>query len=288
MGCFDIFCFICGNPYWAGILKDIKSSKKYNIISSWMNKCTILTTYNKIVHGCEETTCNGSFVDKYKNGYDTHYFEDKYDYLNEFEKSIYLHTDCWKFIKQQYGIELQFKDVPFKFFNFKNRKNIDKPILIDYGKIESYWGQDMNFKQMIEDGNDYQIYSPLVNNSKNINRIKKICSQMKFKIGRAGPSVSATFYDNKSIKYGNNNKFWIKTKGKWQQLDIDVHEVCASIKRNDTTMINKINKIPCIGEWNTSSLFIKQYGIKGKTLNITLIGSQDNIKKILNNAHIYS
>lgn len=105
MGCWDIFCFLCGNTCHSvsnnikkKFLEDVKyyESKnkkgkwfksyfkqiyeKYNTEpklfinelnnikknTKWLNKCTFLTANNKIVHGCSEVDCNIFFQDKKK------------------------------------------------------------------------------------------------------------------------------------------------------------------------------------------------------------------------------
>ena len=89
MGCWDIFCFICGNPSHSMIYdleyfkEEIsKSYSKYpndqikilhenkNILTDlkklsrnikWLNKCSILLENNKVIHGVKEVDCNITF-----------------------------------------------------------------------------------------------------------------------------------------------------------------------------------------------------------------------------------
>ena len=99
MGCYDIFCLLCGNPCHSMFKESIEffldgietwknhKVKKYQVYKSWydayendpdiisrikkliketkwMNNCTILTATNKIIHGCKEVDCNIHFKDK--------------------------------------------------------------------------------------------------------------------------------------------------------------------------------------------------------------------------------
>ena len=92
---------------------------------------------------------------------------------------------------------------------------------IDYKPIDKYWDQDFNFFLILLDSNEYMCESPFTNN-KNALRIKKILSQMKINtdLNRKGPSVSATFYPDKTIKYGLDNKLWIKSN-----VNVEIKEI---------------------------------------------------------------
>ena len=69
MGCWDIFCPICGLPLGYNILDSIKQngydsyikSIKYN---TWSNQCTILLLNETAKHGFIEIDCNITFSNK--------------------------------------------------------------------------------------------------------------------------------------------------------------------------------------------------------------------------------
>ena len=109
--------------------------------------------------------------------------------------------------------------------------------------------------------------------NENITRIKKIVSQLKLKKeARKGPSISATFYPNKTVKLGNNNLLWEKKNGKWVELlDKPIIKLFEfiTIPKN----IKKINLIPQIGQHNTIPLFVNDYYIKNNKYYIEFIGS---------------
>ena len=247
MGCWDIYCFICGNTCHSSDHDDYPNLNKKEIILlnkelKWLNKCTMLLANNKIIHGCKEVSCNNQF---YKNG-----------------------------IKLNYGIELKFGDICVKIY-----KKFD-PLNIDYGIIKKYWNQFISYDDIYNDNNMYIIKDPLLNDNKNTIRIKKIFTQLKLKkIIRPGPSVSATFYKNNDIKIGNNNKFWIISGNKWIQLKDNVikkkYNINNNLKKN-----KKINTIPQIGEYNTVPLFVNSFEFKNKMSIIEYIGTVETINYI--------
>ena len=105
---------------------------------------------------------------------------------------------------------------------------------------------------MIEDGNFWMGESPL-KNAKNAKRIVKIIKQLKIKPGRSGPTISASFFANGTIKIGNDGYFWIIKNKKWTKLP--EKPVIEKIKNT----INIMKKIPKIGFTNTKPIFIKDY-----------------------------
>lgn len=281
MGCWDIFCILCGNPCHSAV-DDIKARflesieyyesnkpkrklfkisfkpiyEKYNQNpnlflgelnnlknnTKWLNKCTFLTANNNIVHNCKEVSCNINFQDKNNNLYEhgNTYQGDDQMY------GIFVHTDCWKFVKKEYNIKLSYGHLPilktnktsYKIFNF-----------IDYGIIEKYWEQNFNFINLIVDSNNFLCDSPLKSNlvSKNI---KKIISQLKIRLDpkRKGPSVSATFYENNLYKVGLNGNIWFTKSNKWIEIKetikykIIINNKYSIIK--NFVYISDINTIP--------------------------------------------
>ena len=304
MGCFDIYCFICGNSYksydWIDLIdeqKDKPSEQLYNNIQKkllWLNKCTILLANNKVVHSCESYDCGNSFISKNtKNGkseiYSVNLFANNFYgniyFNNKIQQSlnnigIFLHTDCWMFIKMKYGIELKFKDLPIDRTNkLPSQIPINK---MNYGIISTYWNDNMRFDEMYLDKNIWMAYSPLQDTHEIVKikaRILRIISQLKLKKDkRSGPSVSATFYKNKDIKYGNNNKFWIKKIDKWTQMtdEIITFKYIINNKENDT-LKRYIKTIPQIGEYINKPLYIESFDCNK---SITFIGTDITIKEL--------
>jgi len=178
MGCWDIFCILCGNPCH-GVINDIKEQflesieyykstkpkskwfKTYfkNIYeiynqnpklfleeinnlkknTKWLNKCTFLTANNKIIHNCYEVSCTTYQVDEQMYG-------------------IFVHTDCWKFVKREYNLNLNYSYLPILKTNQTSYKIFNN---INYGIIEKYWGQNFDFISLITDSNSYLCNTPL-------------------------------------------------------------------------------------------------------------------------------
>ena len=130
MGCWDVFCFICGNPCHSllnGYLDDIeevlngeikssftpslkniykKIKARPNIVNEltelnknaqWMNKCSMLLPNDEVVYDVQEASCNVTFVNKdisvdhiYKTG----------NNLFNYPYGIFIHTDCLNYIKK--------------------------------------------------------------------------------------------------------------------------------------------------------------------------------------------
>jgi hypothetical protein len=292
---YDRFCPICGNTNvynkfdkytdenmndffdrFQNLIKDEKHKK--NIISElksytkdfkWLNQVTVLTPWNT----------NKKFIDYNDPDY-TASMENNYNLesLTNFDYGLWVHTDCVNFIKKIYKIDLKFSDLPFilssKGYNINTIENID------YGPMLKYNWQYIDYAQMYFDKNIFISFSPL-KNSKNALRIKKICNQIKFKKNRAGPSVSATFYKNNDIKFGNNNKFWIKKNNKWVQLNDEVEKKTLIYNnKNVENYYDKLIKIPFIGYFNTIPLFINNYKQDKKNHIFEIYGTSNTINNI--------
>ena len=291
MGCADIWCFICGNNCSGSygdefaeyddkkksILEDKLSPKnlklnieyveemdkliKYNpnirndLIemyknTRWMNNCTMLLNDDLVFHGFQETSCYATFtkdnmiIININDGYD----EDTYP------TGLFIHTDCWNYIKDNYQIELKFSNLP-PIGYFGKEKRFD----INYGDIEEYWGQQFNFMNVVIDKKKYLCSSPL-KNDKNISQIKKIINALKLKNdpNRKGPAVSATFYKNGDIKIGKNNNFWIIKGNKWVEIKEKTIEFESDINLSNLKkkQYKFIKSIPYIGEHNINPIFI--------------------------------
>ena len=118
MGCYNIFCIICGNTCYK-LLKDellemfinveISKNDINKIVKNtkWLTNCTLLLKNNKIIHNCKEISCNNGFYSTKTNKYyetlnifDNNYINleqynlnyKKYNYIENI--GIFIHTDC--------------------------------------------------------------------------------------------------------------------------------------------------------------------------------------------------
>lgn len=265
MGCWDVFCFICGNPCHEILDGDYTENiniGKYKKITDWMNYCTILTASNEVIHDTQEESCNVDFI-KGNNLYVvTPYNVDK-KYLR---RCIFLHDDCYEYIRKTFNIKLNYSMIKPKNIEELHKYDFCKletkykgaPIMIDYGMITKYWGQDFDINQVIKDKKGYILYSPLKSEPKNLSRINKIFRQLKIKEDRKGPSISATFELNGTIRIGNDNNFWIKKQNKWVKLDIKPIIKTVKYGINDIPFIMSVPQICESNKTNLGSLAIRK------------------------------
>ena len=278
MGCWDVFCFICGNTCHSMIYdleyfkEEIsKSYSKYpndqikilhenkNILTNlkklsnnikWLKKCSMLLEDNRVIHGVKEINCNVTFC---KNNICYGHIS---LYTGNYTKEligIFIHTDCWKYIKNTYNINLNFSNLP------PHIQSYTKVFNIDYGDIEKYWGQDFNFLKIVNDKKEYLCSSPL-KEDKNISQIKKNISKLNLKNEpeRKGPMVSATFYKEGDIKIGNNNNFWIIKGNKWVEINQKPIKIKIKIDfgKLDKKQRKFLDSVPYIGHYNKNPIFI--------------------------------
>lgn len=285
MGCWDVFCFLCGNTYHGANIHELllenidiyennnentkgikyfktnfkpiydaykkdqklfeKKIKSLEKNTRWLYKCTFLCADNKIVHGCEEVECNGTFEDKNGNAYTNSTI---YGIFDDNMYGIFVHTDCWKFIKNEYGLNLNYSHLPINIHDITNRKIFD---FINYGQIEKYWEQDFDFIRMISDDTQELSESPLKNTTAAKN-IKKIFTKLKIRTDakRVGPVVSATFYKPNTYKMGANGNIWEIKANKWME-----HKDTVKIKLSDSNK-KLIKKIIFAGDYNDVPVFI--------------------------------
>jgi len=287
MGVWDIFCFICGNTchtMFSGYEQDFSENivKKLNELNkkiNWFSKCTFLKEDDTIIHNVIYGGTNIGFS-KGNNEYEhISYGFGKYILRsNDISYGYFSHTDCWKYIKKNYNINLKFSNLPPYITN-----KYDKTFDINYGEIENYWGQDFNFPMIINDNKQYLCSSPL-KNDKNIKQIKKNINSLKLKNDpdRKGPSVSATFFSEGDIKLGNNKFFWTIKNGKW--IEIKEKPIKMKIKIN----LNKIDKkekkiidnLPYIGYYNKVPIFLLSMKSDKNNIELNLI-LLDSIKNKL-------
>ena len=201
----------------------------------------MLCANNKVIHGCKEVSCNNNFEDKNKNIY---IHGEGYNYKEPNRMyGVFVHTDCWKFIKNEYQIELNYSMLPIV------DKNILSPKIfgfVNYGAIEKYWEQNFNFISLITDNNDDLCVSPLKSESTK-KQIKKVFLQLKIRndTERKGPLVSATFYKNNLYKVGTNGNIWVSKNNKWLEIKntIKYTKVNNKIIKN-CVEFGDVNKIP--------------------------------------------
>jgi hypothetical protein len=274
----DVFCCICGNGCYNNNFESLKTwfedvvsnivpdTDIKNILkrTKWINKSLTLLWNNKI-----QKNTNKNFN-----------CEDSLPYVDKLDHGIFIHLDCWKFIKINYGIELKYCNLPVNYKNIdKNDLRIPPLMKMKYGEIQKYWRQDFDYLNNYLDKNTYMIDSPLISsNTKNITRIKKIISQLKLKKElRPSPPISATFYKNNDIKIGSNNKFWIIKNNKWIQLNEPIIKKSFTI---DITNWYKPAKIPKIGEYNNKPIFIFKHLYIKKKYYVEFIGFEKTINEL--------
>ena len=294
MGCWDVFCFLCGNPChssssnydeFLGSIKRYENNKgrkffknyfkpiydtytknpklfqkKYKLLvknTKWLDNCTFLSADNKVIHGCKEYACNIEFKDRKGNSYihSTNFRNLHSPGFERYEKyGVFIHTDCWTFIKRTYRLGLTYSHLPInihpghpKIFDFVN-----------YGLIEKYWHQDFDFTQMIIDNNQQLSQSPLKNRlvAKNI---KKIFTKLKIRNlpKRIAPPVSATFYKTNTYKVGANGNIWQTKTRKWFECKDTVKITLSNPHRK------LVKNVIFIGDYNHEPFFI--YDIKRKS-----------------------
>jgi len=236
--------------------------------TKWLNNCTFLCANNKIVHGCRETDCNITFQDKNNNIYKNLTYHD--DIFNE-PYGVFTHTDCWKFIKKEYGINLNYSHLPIDIHDETKSKIFS---FVDYGLIEKYWGQYFNFIQMIVDNNEELSYSPL-KNMLVFKGIKKIFTRLKLRTvsNRISPMVSATFYKPNTFRIGLDGNIWQVKVNKWIKCEDTVKIKFSSPKSNI------FKKIVLIGDYNLEPIFLINFIQNKKIFEYEILISKDYLLK---------
>jgi len=240
MGHWDTVCVICGAP---PSNKRMMQKELYidNKQSTWLNNCTILLPNGNIHNNLIETNYNIIFSkpsNKEKNWYymsRNNYFEEGsiedniikntnyIEYIKSMPKyGIFLHTDCWKYIKKKLNYEITYKNLPSHLIDIAENGFIK----INYHGIEKYWGQifDVN-KEIAKDKKTFFLKSPLLNLN-NRKRVDKVLSQLKLtssdvkkRKSRPSPFLSASLVPENTYAVGNNEKsIWIKKNKKWYSI----------------------------------------------------------------------
>ncbi len=280
MGCWDAPCIICGAPptkrddEW--IYKNEEVPSDFHELTKWLENCTLLLPDGEIVHNYEEVGCNIRFAPKgYGENYDIKAIPNAEDinivsgYLISF--GMWLHDDCWKYIKKYLGTDLSYNNIPEHPWNWQGELEG-----INYGQIEKYQSQDFKFYEIYQNKDQWLITSPLSMSkdaAKNKTRINKILSQLKLtksevkkREKRPSPLISASLVKANAYCIGNDGKVWKKIKGKWiYQKDFTKLEVELDYK--NVTTRNAPNKNIILREqtsYEKNPVFIKKYEISRK------------------------
>jgi hypothetical protein len=290
MGCTDIFCLACGLPCHVdkgSLMQFAEDTNDEHIINemkqlikktNYLTKTTFLTVDGRIVHGCKEIACNITFTNSKKEKFEQiGYMDRNYFGTGRMEKTrffgyqpspiqgTFIHTQCWKLIKELYGINLKYSDLPINISSHSYGKiHIGEPIIgINYGSITKYWWQEFDFMKLIEDKNTYMVD---IKDAKNINRIKKIIMQFKLKFddARIGPSVSATFFGDRSFRIGKNKGLWIKKNDRWQEIKEKMVHKTYIFKEPSKQLKKYINSMSMIAEVSELPVFIVKVEMKQK------------------------
>jgi hypothetical protein len=291
MGCWDVFCCICGNScyqldnYNEDEFLNVMSSKEYKELikkSKWLKNATMLLQNNKVINGCREVGCNIEFEAKDGKMYTA--VEDSINGLGESDNiGIFIHTNCWKYVKIKYKVELKYSDIPLAVINRRYK------VPIKYGDITKYQSQIMDYVKMFQDNNIYMMIDPLKNDKMNNIRLKKIINQLKLKSTlRPSPSMSATFNKTGDIRMGNNGKFWIIKNNKWFEIKDSIVKKTAIMdyRKTKSNIIKEISGIPQIGEKNTKLIFINNFVLKKGMYEIQFIGNEETVNKLINKMKI--
>jgi hypothetical protein len=237
---------------------------------------------NKVINGCREVGCNVEF--KGKDGKLYTAIEVGINALGTSDNiGIFIHTNCWKYVKIKYKVELKYSDIPLADINKMYK------VPINYGKITQYQSQFMDYVKMFQDNNIHMMIDPLKNDKMNNIRLKKIINQLKLKATlRPSPSMSATFNKTNDIRMGNNGKFWIINNNKWVEIKAPIIKKTVNIdyRKAKSSIIKEINGIPQIGEKNTKLIFINNFVFKKGIYEIQFIGNDETVNKLINKIQI--
>lgn len=283
MGCWDIFCVLCGNTchkmFDNDTDDDSREAVEYHEIKkkigsklNWLNHCTVLAMDDSVIHGCIETNCNVTFQKGNKiyealGKHSTGSFNDiiTSGYTNV---GIFVHDDCWKYTKDKIGIELKYSDFPVdrtKIYSYEKLFNVS------YGKIEAYWAQDFIFDMAFKKGHIALCESPLKSSACS-STIKKVMSSLKIKKkdGRVSPSTSATFYKNGTIKVGIDKNFWKVSHGKWAKVMGETILSKVEINMKDKNAIKKLKTLTQIGDICNGTVVVKSFETNHKKHTIKM------------------
>lgn len=277
MGYADTYCYLCGCclhgiwHHWENEFDEPVS--KWINITQWMNDCTILLRTQEVIENVRD---EGSGMTFDKDGKEFFVYPERPAELStDTLGGIVVHTDCLKFIKNKYKIELKYNDLP----DIYKIGTPYCPLKIDYGEVENYQNQDFEWMEIIKNKKmQYILDSPLKNSQKQ-KYIINIINQLKIKMDpkRKSPLCSATLFEPNTIKLGHDNKFWIVNKNKWIYIPVDeifYYQLQKKFNANDTKMkqiIKYLDKLKRLGEScsknhkNNGNLLLVKVEYKNKT-----------------------
>ena len=100
---------------------------------------------------------------------------------------------------------------------------------------------------------------------------------------RTGPSVSATLYPTNTIKFGLNNKIWIKKNGKWMEIKEPIESIEIESNNNQTKLNKFLDVIVYIYEPSIEPIFIQSVKTIGKNkYKVKIVGTESLIEKVKN------
>src|SRR3990167_6599278 len=108
MGCFDVWCALCGIPCWVDRFNDERVAYFGKSIN-WIKDVVVLLADNSVHLHLVEVNCNAGFRDKNGDVYNLHPTRDIY--FSMFI-GIMIHYDCYQFINKKYNHKLRFSDFP--------------------------------------------------------------------------------------------------------------------------------------------------------------------------------
>lgn len=250
MGCFDIFCILCGNPCHSVLDDDHTLHDKIKKITKWMDYCTVLSASGQIFHEVKEIACNNVFLCK---GIEYMCFPG----YTLFNRGVFIHDDCHKYLIKK-NIYLNYANLPVlntaleKSFMINTKPRHFSSININYDN-EKYWQQDFDFFSAFYDDPDTLI-SPLIKPNK---IIRSTIKQLNIKKNRLGPAISATLCSTNEIRLGNDGFFWTKTYNKWIQIQETPEIITIKYKTITFNLEKKLSKYPQIHDGSKIALFIK-------------------------------
>lgn len=266
MGCWDIYCPICGCPPRAsGILnnydemvkrvgKELTKMDCRLLVqrTKWLNKCYFMTVGNKLIKGVQEVGCNVQFGKKGRL-----YTSVPCEFADDAVNGYFIHADCYQFVMKVYGIELRLGDFYVNLRKGCDRTNLNR--MINWKGIKKYQGQYMDMIGMYQSGDAWMLESPL-KNRQNANRIKHVFLQWKIRSGRSGPFVSASFYPNGTYKMGSDGYIWVVRGSRWVKVNK------KPMKETVPYQSSLLKKIPAISFSSKEPCFITCFDKKTVTL----------------------
>lgn len=215
MGCWDVFCSLCGFPLSYSLVYQIKEYLVKIPRANWTEKCTVLLIGKKAKHGFEEINCNFTFRNKKT--------KEEYDIGEDYDLGVVLHTDCWKYASTLLKRKLTIDDFNLKKMKFRHKVWSHYTFTyLKYTEVSKYHEQNFNIEKLLKNPkNLYLLYSPLAKTplaDKNRKRIKDnvlLLDKNKPKKKRSSPLQSATLFKENTKMKGNDKKmYYVKTIGK--------------------------------------------------------------------------